>query len=373
MPVLPYRTGLGVILSPSKLDIPQASTCAVYSCGQVASDIIKVSKNTSGGYVNRPGFFRTIATGSLYNPYKRVNLTNLARWQNTSEISPKTGRCYNFGTPYIFARNIWRKLFKNKKHRCLENELLMNTNEGIAFQKGDVNPIAGLIIAGGASYDEKAFLLKALTMNSGLQLYLYNVNAKDYCMRVISRENALQLLAEEAELSGERFARLFTSTQPNSIEEYIDGEDPSFFRNISGDHNQRDVGHSGQDETSINLFFEPGNGSTDIIERSNSRLVIEKRQSLIDEVERLKNSRCTIEKKMALLQQYKEVVFSEDAGCGFKKYFTPFFSKYTKRSAVQQLLEGRKSIEAIGFFARENAICRAQNQGLLGIINGLRA
>lgn len=234
IPVKPYENktassskNTGIVLKPSKLEMPQANTFAYYSGSKLSSrELYKPSKRGSG-FANRPAFIRTLGMAC---DFAEITLTNQARWESTSHIHPKTGMEYQDGSPYVFARNIWKKA--NQKDR----KIIMETNEGITFQKDDENPICGLLIAGKITEQERLRFILLLEQNTHLNLYLYNIQAEENCMRQVNKAKALALL-QTKNFSQEYFIEQFKACICNSdtIGSYITGEDPSLFRSVSQD------------------------------------------------------------------------------------------------------------------------------------------
>jgi len=138
-----------------------------------------------------------------------------------------------------FANNVWRKFFKPKVKEGgkatggYDGEGVMKLNELIVEQKGEVNPIDGILLRMDPQMLKEDTLPLAKIIVSkiyeilkeykGLKLYLYDEKAEEHIMRPINNDEALEqmekFLRDEITLE-----EIFANAKPSEIQKAAKGE-----------------------------------------------------------------------------------------------------------------------------------------------------
>lgn len=149
---------IGIVLNPYLTYVPQADVHADGSYGEVVQEVLQADANpvSSLPYEQRVRTKSANKIGYLRKPW--VFTINYARYSHRRTTYPIQPDHYaDIGSASIFAKYIWRKWYNPKKLKRGDalpsdhGKYPMSLNEAITFQKGEVNPIAGLFISNESS------------------------------------------------------------------------------------------------------------------------------------------------------------------------------------------------------------------------------
>lgn len=191
---------VGVVLDPTKIDVPHADFMAFNSGGIVREENIKgadAKQNFKSKHLAKPGQIRVLRSANWF-------ATNHAKWnaekkQAKSEASIET-----------FAKNVWLKYHGTLKRgiglfdsRRYGGQGKMSYNEALCYRKkGGENPIDGVFInlENGFIQDlqqqEVDGVLDILSKNSHLKLYFYDSDSEDHIIRFCENAQGIEILRQ---------------------------------------------------------------------------------------------------------------------------------------------------------------------------------
>jgi hypothetical protein len=183
--------GIGVVLNPEQLKIPQGDLSCATSDGQLQVEVFKkdaITRNIFGvdpcvtRNKSKRGYYQKTIFGDSYT-------TNLAKYEKKPD---QAGVSNDEGTPSVLAGNIWRKYFNNKRnhHRNADNVEIMHQNRALCFRKEKQNPIVGFVITQYIDKNTAQVLKRKLEENPLLNLYFYDVTAKEHIVRYFDNTKA---------------------------------------------------------------------------------------------------------------------------------------------------------------------------------------
>jgi hypothetical protein len=184
-----HKARVGYVLNPQHLECPQADFIAFNSKGRVAAERAKngwLRRNVVSGdvVIHRSKYSKKKAYARTGSPDLATNYATFLRPLNDTDAS--SGEQLAKGSLDAFSLAV---LWKYRKgHRRF--------NEAITFQKGEHNPIDGLLIHGTDALSEadRDGLLQLLEERPSLKLYIYDNEASTHIMRWMPSEAACRCL-----------------------------------------------------------------------------------------------------------------------------------------------------------------------------------
>lgn len=203
---------IGYVINPNEVEVPHAEFFAMNTGGQVKEEVKKdgcVIKNYDEDW-------GTTTTQTYESKYKEKGghkksmgrqyfnyITNHAKWDSMEK------KWHDEGSVDIFAKNVWKRYWgepKKSSNSLKEDKRYggqgeMEYNEALVWQKGNVNPIDGLVIdiTTPVLDSDVNDVLSILKRNPHLKLYLYNRKLQSHIVRFCANAHGINILNKGAE------------------------------------------------------------------------------------------------------------------------------------------------------------------------------
>ena len=249
VPVTLYKgQAMGFVLDPKLIDVPYADFNASDTFGRVLPEKKKdgLKARYSGGMGELENDYKSKfpAKQGVVKGYAKY-ATNMARWarwegEDLDTKGNRGGIYHDKGDVDIFAKNVWKRYFSYTK---LENyntryattkdtkryggEGTMEYNEALALQKGDKNPIQGIVLdvlSPNITQDMVIDAISILENNPNLRLYIYKSDSLEHIVKYCDNTKAKEILRKGflAVVAGRYWNELSPlTTAPQAIGEVV--------------------------------------------------------------------------------------------------------------------------------------------------------
>lgn len=206
-----YKGNIGIVLNPFEINITQGDIHASNSFGRIVEENEK-NKAEAHTIPADSKMYKLTSKHSAKVGYLRSDkgdyvrhtfVTNLARKDpNDSSVYHAQGSADNFAAA---IQNIYiehsseehkKKVAEGKKKNkgYVIGYQDMKLNEGITYQKGNTNPVAGIFITEAPSQADAKKLATLLNTHNNIRLYIYDSDAGEYVARSLDNEKAITYL-----------------------------------------------------------------------------------------------------------------------------------------------------------------------------------
>ena len=201
------KSRVGVVLDPTRVDVPHADFIARNSGGifkqeQIKTDLSKDYPKITSKYVNKnkSGQLRFLRGGG--EGIIPFFATNHAKWDAEIKSAELVASIE------IFAKNVWLKFHGTKKEKLMfegseryGGKGKMRYNEALCYRKkGGENPIDGVFInltngdIDGLKREEVDGVFEILRNNPRLKLYFYDSDSQDHIIRFCENAQGMEIL-----------------------------------------------------------------------------------------------------------------------------------------------------------------------------------
>ena len=181
---------IGFVLNPHEVEVPHAEFYAKNTGG-----IVPTLELTKEGY-------ETIEGRNMDG----IGGTNHAKWD------AKLEKFHDSGSLEVFAQNVWRRYYQtpketqksgsesDKRYRRYDGKGDMEYNEALCWQKGNRNPIEGIVIDVTESVNDKDVqdALDVIREHPQLKLYFYDRKQQENIVRFCNNQDAREILLQGA-------------------------------------------------------------------------------------------------------------------------------------------------------------------------------